>query len=51
MPNNSDAQRTYGTMCRMLDNRSESFCPVCRQAIERMILFHLEQDDYGPAAD
>ena len=42
--------RGYQT-CRMLDNRSESFCPVCRQAIERMILFHLEQDDYGPAAD
>ena len=28
--------------CRMLDNRSESFCPVCRQALERMILFYLE---------
>ena len=27
--------------CRMLDNSSESFCPVCRQAIERMILFNI----------
>lgn len=35
-------------MCRniivlMLDNNSDSFCPVCRQAIERMILFNIEE--------
>ena len=29
--------------CRMLDNKSDSFCPVCRQAIERMILFNTEE--------
>ena len=29
--------------CRMLDNNSDSFCPVCRQAIERMILFNTEE--------
>ena len=31
--------------CRMLDNRSESFCPVCRQALERMILFNTVEAD------
>lgn len=26
--------------CRMRSNKSEGFCPVCRRAIERMILFN-----------
>jgi len=28
--------------CRMKSNRAESFCPVCRRAIEKMILYYLD---------
>lgn len=29
--------------CRMFDNASPAFCPVCRRAIERMIVFNTEE--------
>jgi hypothetical protein len=29
--------------CRMKVNEAEGFCPVCQRAIERVILFHIEE--------
>jgi len=29
--------------CRMKSNQAEGFCPVCQRAIERMILYYLDE--------